>query len=325
MDKILISHPLYKSGMDFLNGKAELIIPNNGNSDEILNQLKEADGFILRIGKIDRRAIEACPDLKVIARPGVGVDNVDVQAATERGIPVVIVRAANSQSVAEHALALIFACAKNLVHYDNETRKGNFSVRNKYDAVELMGKTVSILGYGNIGRRLGVMCKAIGMKVVVYDPFLTSDQIENDGAECEKDLDIALSRGDFVSIHMPSLPSTRKMFNLEKFSLMKPTAYFINCARGDLVVESDLYTALSTGIIAGAGVDVLTKEPMNKDVPLMQLSNFIVTPHSAAQTREAAGIMAIKAAEGTLAVLRGEQWPDVCNPEVYKHSRWKKV
>ena len=144
MKKLLLSHALYQPGMDVLKDKVELIIPNEGDSDKILPLLKEADGFILRIGKIDRKAIEACPNLRVIVRPGVGVDNVDVQAATEHGIPVVVCPAANAQSVAEHALALMFAVSKSIVTYAVEARKGNFAVRNRYAAVEMQGKSVAV-------------------------------------------------------------------------------------------------------------------------------------------------------------------------------------
>jgi D-3-phosphoglycerate dehydrogenase len=323
MKTVLISHPLYKPGMDAIEGKAELIIPNDGDSDRILEQLKKADGFILRIGKIDRKAMEACPKLAVITRPGVGVDNVDVAAATERGIPVVICPAANSRSVAEHTVALIFALAKNLVESDMETRKGNFGIRNKYAATELFGKTVSVIGFGNIGKTVAQLCAAIGMKIVAYDPFVKRETAEAMGYGYSESLSEAVAAGDFVSLHMPSLPETKKMMNAALLGTMKRTAYLVNCARGDIVDEAALFDALSTGKIAGAAVDVLAEEPMKADHPLMALKNFIVSPHMAAQTQEATGAVVKIAVEGTLAVLAGEKWPHVCNPEVYSHPKWK--
>ncbi|KOA18448.1 D-3-phosphoglycerate dehydrogenase [Clostridium homopropionicum DSM 5847] len=323
MKKIVLSHALYKPGMDALQGKAEVLIPNNGNSDEIINELKDAEGFILRIGKIDRKAIEACPKLKVITRPGVGVDNVDVAAATENGIPVVICPSANFRAVAEHALALIFSLSKSIVNYDNETRKGNFAIRNKYTAVELEGKTVSVLGFGNIGKELAKMCKSIGMNICIYDPYVSEEVVVSMGYEYSKDMKEAVSKGDFVSLHMPSLPSTRGMIKKEHFEAMKDTAFFINCARGDIVNENDLYKALNNNIIAGAGLDVLVDEPMKADNPIMKLDNVIITPHSAAQTQETTGKTVIMAVEGTLAVINGEKWANVCNPEVYEHPKWK--
>jgi len=322
MKTVLISHPLYKPGMDAIEGKTELIIPNDGDSDRILQQLQKADGFILRIGKIDRKAIEACPRLKVITRPGVGVDNVDVVAATERGIPVVICPAANTRSVAEHTVALIFACAKNLVESDVETRKGNFGIRNKYAAVEVLGKTVSVIGFGNIGKTVAQLCSALGMKVLAYDPFVKKEAVEAAGYAYAADLGDAVAAGDFVTLHMPSLPETRKMMNRSLLGKMKRTAFLINCARGDIVDEEALFAALSSKTIAGAAVDVLADEPMAADHPLMSLGNFIVSPHLAGQTQEATAAIVKMAVDGTLAVLNGERWPQVCNPEVYSHPLW---
>ncbi|SNS04510.1 D-3-phosphoglycerate dehydrogenase [Anaerovirgula multivorans] len=323
MDKIILSHPLYKPGMDALEGKADVVVTSNGDSDDIMNELSVADGFILRIGKIDRKAIEACPNLKVITRPGVGVDNVDVAAATEKGIPVVICPSANSRAVAEHALALIFSISKSIVDYDNETRKGNFAIRNKYTAVELQNKTVSILGFGNIGKELAKMCSGIGMKVCVYDPYVDKSTIAGMGYGYAADQMEAISQGDFVSLHMPSLPTTRGMFGKAQFEAMKETAFLINCARGDVINEEEMIVALSNNVIAGAGLDVLVEEPMRADSPLMKLSNAIITPHSAAQTQETTAKTVLMAVEGTLAVLRGEKWQNVCNPEVYEHPIWK--
>ncbi|MGE5631034.1 MAG: hydroxyacid dehydrogenase [Caulobacteraceae bacterium] len=323
MYNIVLSHALYKPGMEAIEGKANVIIPNNGDSDVILGQLKEADGFILRIGKIDRKAIEACERLKVITRPGVGVDNVDVAAATEKGIPVVICPAANSRAVAEHTLALLFAVSKNIVESDNETRKGNFGIRNKYAAVEVQGKTISILGFGNIGKELARICLGIGMKVLVYDPFVTVETASAMGCSHSTDLMEAIAAGDYVSLHMPSIPQTKGLIGKAQFEIMKPTAYFLNCARGDIVNEAALVEALKNGVIAGAGVDVLVDEPMKADHPLMQFANCIVTPHMAAQTQETTRNVVLMAVEGTLAVLRGEKWPHVCNPEAYQHPKWK--
>ncbi len=309
--------------MKALEGKANVFITNNGESNEILDQLKEADGFILRIGKIDRKCIEVCKKLKVITRPGVGVDNVDVSAATENGIPVIICPLANSRAVAEHALALLLAISKNIVESDNETHKGNFGIRNQYKAVDIQGKTVSILGFGNIGKEFARLCYGIGMRVMVYDPFVTEDTVTAMGYDYSGDLFEAIGAGDYVSLHMPSMPETRGSISQKQFAAMKPTAYFINCSRGDLVDEAALVEALKNNIITGAGVDVLIEEPMKAEHPLMRLSNCIVTPHIAAQTQETTEKMVLMAVEGTLAILNGEKWPHVCNPEVYDHPKWK--
>lgn len=324
MNKIVISHPLYKDGMALLEGKAELIIPNDGDSDRIIDVLRDADAFILRIGKIDRKAIEQCPNLKVITRPGVGYDSVDAQAATERGIPVVLVPSANARAVAEHTVAMMMACSKSLVEYTVETRKGNFNIRNNYTAVDIYNKMIVLLGFGNIGRQVAKMCSGLEMKIGVYDPFVKREAVEAMGYTYFDTLLEAVAAGDYVSLHMPSMPSTRGMISTEQFAAMKPTAFFLNAARGDVVDEAAMIQALEEGRIAGAGLDVLVEEPMPADHPLMKLPNVVITPHSAAQTQETVSKLVTLAAEGTLAVLNGEKWPHVANPEVYEHPRWKK-
>lgn len=323
MNKIVISHPLYKDGMALLEGKAELIIPNDGDSDRIIDSLREADAYILRIGKIDRKAIEQCPNLKVITRPGVGYDSVDVEAATERGIPVVLCPSANARAVAEHTVSMLFACSKNTVESVVETKKGNFNIRNRYAAVDIYGKMIVLLGFGNIGKLVAKMCSGLEMKVGVYDPYVKQEVVEAMGYTYFSDLLEAMAAGDYVSLHMPSLPSTRGMISTAQFGAMKPTAYFLNAARGDVVDEPAMVKALEEGKIAGAGLDVLVEEPMPADHPLMKLNNVVVTPHMAAQTQETVSKLVTMAAEGTLAVLNGEKWPHVANPEVYEHPRWK--
>ena len=322
MSTIVVSHALYKDGMEVLKDN-ELIIPNNGDSDVILEDLKKADGYILRIGKIDRKAIEQCPNLKVITRPGVGYDSVDVKAATEYGIPVALCPSTNAGAVAEHTVALLLSIAKNIVRYNNETENGNYAVRNTFTAVNVEGKTVSILGFGHIGRKVAEYCTGLGMKIVAYDPFVKPEDVKALGYTPSSDLHEALSLGDFVTIHMPSMDSTRGMIGKDEFAAMKDGAYFINCARGDIVNENELYNALVNGKLAGAAADVLEKDPPENDNPLFKLNNFIITPHSAAQTKETASALAIMAANATLTVLRGEKWPHVANPEVYEHPRWK--
>jgi D-3-phosphoglycerate dehydrogenase len=323
MHKVLLSHKLYPDGMAALAGKVETVITNNGNSDEIIAALAEADGFILRIGKIDGKAMRQCPRLRVIARPGVGVDNVDVATATELGIPVVIAPRANSRSVAEHAIGLIFATAKNIVDSDVETRKGNWNVREKYAAVELLGRTVGVVGFGNIGRETAKLAAACGMRVGVYDPFVTKADVEAAGHRHYGDVLDLLRESDVVTLHMPSTPETRRLIRRETLAMMKPTAFIINCARGDIIDEDALHEALSSGKLAGAGLDVLVQEPMKAGHPLFALPNVVVTPHLAAQTREATARGVVMAAQGTLAVLAGEHWPHVVNPTVYEHPRWR--
>ena len=297
MNKIVISHPLYRDGMALLEGKAEIVITNDGDSDRILDSLIDADAYILRIGKIDRKAIERCEKLKVITRPGVGYDSVDVQAATERGIPVVLCPAANARAVAEHTVALLLACAKNIVESVNETKAGNFGIRNRYAAVDIVDKMLVVLGFGNIGRQVAKLCAALDMKVGVFDPFVKRETAEEMGYVYFENMLDALAAADFVSLHMPSMPSTRGMIAAEQFKAMKPTAFFLNAARGDVVNEPALIAALKNGEIAGAGLDVLVEEPFPADHPFMTMPNVVLTPHMAAQSQETVSKLVTMAAE----------------------------
>ena len=312
------------AGMKKLDGIAHVYVANNGNPNEYLDEMKDADGIIVRIGKLDRAAIEASPNLKVIGRTGVGYDCIDVKAATEHGIPIVITPGANTRSVAEHTVALILAMSKNLVEGQNETKKGNFSIRGANKAFEILDKKIGFIGLGNIGRETAKMCAALGMKTYACDPFLSRDAIEKCGCVYYADYKLLLKDMDFVSIHVPLTPETRDMIAKEQLASMKKSAIIINCSRGGIVNEADLAEALNNGIIGGAGIDVFEEEPPKPDNPLLNAQNIIYSPHSAAQTREAVIRMAEMCVDGCVAVMNGERWPMVANPEAYQHSKWLK-
>ena len=288
MKKVVLSHRLYEAGMKVLEDKVDIRITNTGKPKEMLPELLDADGLIIRIGSIDRETMMAAKNLKVIGRPGVGVDDVDVTAATELGIPVVVAPGANTRSVAEHALALILAASKDLLHSDRQTRGGDFHVRNSYKAFELSGKLLGLVGYGHIGQELAKLCSAIGMKVLVYDPFIRAEVIERQGHRYEKDLETLLRIADVISLHVPLTDQTRNMIGRRELGLMKPSAILINCARGGVIDEAALVEALKNNIIHSAGLDVFAAEPLPAGNPWADLDNVIITPHMAALTREAA-------------------------------------
>lgn len=323
MKKILLSSPLYKAGMEILEGQAEILIQKEHTKEGLMKELEDVDGYILRIGKIDGETIRQAKTLKVIARPGVGVDNVDVEEATREGIPVVICPSSNARAVAEHTLALLLGISKNLMVSCEENRRGNFNIRNAYKAVDIEGKTVTILGAGKIGMEFAKLCKGIGMRAVLYDPYVLAGEIQKKGFYPAESMECALEQGDYVSLHMPLNEKTREIIGQKEIERMKPTAFLINCARGELVEEKALYQALKERRLAGAGLDVLKEEPINKENPFLKLDNVMVTPHMAAQTQETTEKVVKLTAEGTLAVLRGEKWPYVCNPQVYEHEKWK--
>jgi D-3-phosphoglycerate dehydrogenase len=319
---VLLSHRLYEDGMKILEKETETIIANNSNMAEVIADLKKADGLILRVGDIDRKIMETCPKLKVIARPGVGVDNVDLEAATALGIPVVIAPGTNLRSVAEHAVALMYTITKNVVESYHETKAGNFGIRSKYMAIELFDHNVGIIGFGNIGKETAKICSGNGMKVFVYDPYVEREAVAAMGYHYVADLPDILSLVDVISLHMPLIPSTRKMFGSKEFQTMKQGAFIVNCARGGIIDEEALYEALESGQVAGAAVDVLETEPMDPNNKLFSLHNFIATPHMAALTQESASRTTQLTVRGTLAVMNGEKWPHVANREVYRHPRW---
>lgn len=321
---VLLSHALYETGMDVLRKNANVMVADNSDMGAIIDDLKKADGLILRVGRITREIMEQCPNLKVISRPGVGVDNVDMKAATELGIPVVIAPGTNKRSVAEHAVGMAHAITKNIVESHQETAQGNFGIRNKYMAIELAQHHVGIIGFGSIGKETAKIFANNEMQVHVYDPFVDQETVEKNYQYIyHAELADLLSACDVISLHMPSLPSTRGMFNAERFAQMKKGIFIVNCARGDIIDEDALYEALKSGKVAGAAVDVLCSEPMDTKSKLFTLPNFIATPHMAALTQESADRTARLTVEGTLAVLRGEKWDKVANKEVYQHKRWQ--
>lgn len=320
--KFILSHPIVPEAMQMLDG-CDVQVLNSRDMAENKTEIADADAIIARISHVTAEAIEAAKDLKVIGRTGVGYDMVDVEAATRRGIPVVLTPGANNRSVAEHTVALLFALSKNLLEGHNEQMKGNYAIRNKGVTFELLGKTIAVLGLGAIGGEVARLCKAIGMKVIGYDPFLPEDKIAALGCEPTGDFRAVLPQCDFVTVHMPLLDSTRGMIGEKEITDMKPTAMIVNCARGGIVDEKALAVALNEGRLAGAGIDCFENDPPKTDDPLLNAKNVIASPHSAAQTKEAVIRMHKMCVEGCLAVLRGEKWPYVADKKVYDHPLWQ--
>lgn len=321
--KFVMTQAVCPEGMKLLDGVSQVYVADNQDPNNYLDQMQDADALIVRIAKCDGHAIEHSPNLKVIGRTGVGYDTVDVKKATELGIPVVITPGANNRSVAEHAVAMMFALSKNLVQAQNEMCAGNWEIRGARKAFELEGKTVGVIGMGAIGRETAKICQGCGMKVAGYDPFMSREKIEALGAKYYADYRELLKTADIITIHVPLTEETRNMIAKEQLASMKKTALIINCSRGGIINESDLVQALREGVIAGAGTDVYCNEPPKTDDPLLNCPNLIVSPHSAAQTREAVIKMAQMCINGCLAVCRGEKWPYVADPKVYEHPIWK--
>ena len=324
--KVTMTEAICREGMALLEDKAEIFVAHDAHPHNYLDQLRDTDAFIVRVadkGAVDKETMESSPALKVIGRTGIGYDSVDVEAATALGIPVVITPGANNRSVAEHAVTLMLALSKNLVEGDVEQRKGNWKIRDAKKAFEVEEKTCLIIGLGTIGKIIAHLCLGLDMKVIGYDAFLTREQMAELGVEKYDDKFQALGAADVVVVQMPLIEGvTNNTIARAELEAMKPTASLINCSRGELVNEPDLCAALKSGGIAGAGLDVFWNEPTLPDDEILHCPNVIVSPHSAAQTREAVIKMATMCVEGCLAVCRGERWPYVADPAVYEHPKW---
>ena len=318
--KFVLSMPLAPAGMEMMEILGIQWEVGPGINWEAYPDalLENADALIVRLENCPESVLRRCRNLKVLGRPGMGFENVPVDWCTERGIPVVLAPGANARSVAEHALALIFACAKDLKEMDEENRKGNWGIRAQGKQMELAGKTVGIVGVGGIGSLLAGMCRALGMECIGWSHSHNRARVEAAGCRYMETLEEVLRTSDFVSLHIPLLPSTRQCIGARELSLMKPTAFLINPARGAVVDEQALADAVNQGVIAGAGVDVYGTEPAVLDNPVFTAPRILCTPHSAALTPDSWARMACGAVEGCYAVCQGKEWPGVANPEVWK-------
>ena len=307
--KVVIPQDITDAGKEFLLEKGyELVIGDGKIDSESLKKIvADADGLLVRTAIYDKEVIDAAPKLKAIGRHGVGVDNIDIEHCTEKGIWVTYAPQSNAISVAEHTMGFLFALSHNFVVMDRETRKGNWEIRNQMKGGDLAGKTLGLVGMGRIGTMVAKRA-AFGaeMKVIGYDPFISPEAFP-EYVSPVKTAEEVFEQADYVSIHVPSLPETRGMVSLNLLSRMKKSAVLINCARGDVVNEEDLFKALSEGKIRAAGLDVFAEEPAMKDHPLFTLDNIIITPHSAALTQESMDRMGLHAAMGIHDVLSGKK------------------
>jgi D-3-phosphoglycerate dehydrogenase len=274
--------------------------------EAMLRQQAPVHGVALGATRFGEPELEASGDMKVVTRIGVGYDAVDVPALSRRKIPLMVAGTANSPSVAEQALFMMLTLAKRAVEMHSIVKDGKWAARLGMLPYDLFGKTVLIIGFGRIGTRTAKRCLAMEMNVLIYDPYKPAAEIKAAGCEPVGDLDAALPRADFVSIHCPKTPETVGMFNAARLKRMKPTAYLINTARGGIVDEKALYEALVSGKIAGAGLDVFEQEPPPSGHSLFELPNVIMAPHVAGVTREAVDRMSVQTARNLLSALDGE-------------------
>jgi D-3-phosphoglycerate dehydrogenase len=319
--KVMLPHTMGRQGIALMQARddIETVIYQAGISQsELLPQLADVVGIALSGTPFRQREMEASPAMQAVARIGVGYDAVEVPALTARRVPLLTAGTANSTSVAEQAFHLLIALAKKNRTMDTLVKDAKWADRHGTPPMELSGKTILIVGFGRIGTRTARRCAAFDMTVLIHDPYIKQDNIRSAGYQIADDLEAALPIADFVCIHCPKSPETVGMFDTRRLGLMKQGAFIINTARGGIIDEPALYAALSSGHLAGAGLDVFEQEPTPPDNPLLGLDNVISSPHMAGVTVEAIAAMAVTTSQNILSVLDGApNRENTINPEVY--------
>jgi D-3-phosphoglycerate dehydrogenase len=298
--KIIVCDPVSPKGIALLQQRPEfqvVVLPKRLTEAELLPVVADATALVVRSEtKVTRKVIEAAKQLRVVGRAGVGVDNVDVEAATQHGIVVMNTPGGNTVTTAELSFALLLALARKVPQAYTSMTAGKWD-RKLFQGLELAGKTLGVLGMGRIGTEVAKRAIAFGMRVIAYDPYLTEDRAKAIGAEFADSVDDLYRVADFITVHMPVTPETKHMLNAAAFAKMKPGVRVVNCARGEIVVEADLITALESGKVAGAALDVYAVEPLPADHPYRKQPNLILTPHLGASTGEAQEKCGIEVAE----------------------------
>lgn len=305
MPKVLVSDSIAKAGIEILSQVAQVDIKTGLPPEELVRIVPEYDALMIRSGtKVTKEIIEAANNLKIIGRAGVGVDNVDVPAATRKGIVVVNSPEGNTIAAAEHALAMMLSLSRHTPDANQSLKSGKWQ-RKEFMGVEVYKKTLGVVGLGKIGSHVATVAKAMGMKLLAFDPFISIERADQLGCRLV-DMDFLLRESDYITLHIPKTKETAHLINAEALEKMKPTARIINCARGGVIDETALAAALKEGTIAGAALDVYENEPLEDGSPLRELGkNIVLTPHLGASTAEAQVNVAIDVAEQIRDVLLG--------------------
>jgi D-3-phosphoglycerate dehydrogenase len=323
MKTVLVNKPIHAAALDRLQEQVNVLTPYGASPVELFDILPDVHGIILCAGlTMGPAEMDQAVKLEVISRHGAGVDIVDVEAATERGIPVTFTPYGPTESTAEHALMLMLAVARRLPQLDRAVRSGGFHIRDHVVGRELDGKALGIVGLGRIGSRLAEICReGLHMSVYAFDPFVDSETAQECSATCFEDLVELASKVDILSIHSPLTDTSRHLIDRRVIQAMKPGAILINTSRGPVVEEAALIEALQSGHLGGAGLDVYEQEPPALDNPLFKMDNVALTPHLASFTDEGRERMGLMAVENTLRVLNGEEPPFLANPQVWQYRR----
>jgi len=301
--KVLVSDSLAEEGVKRLQSGADVDVITNLSPEELIETIKNYDALVIRSGtKVTADVIKAADRLKVIGRAGVGIDNVDVEAATKKGIIVLNTPGGNTISAAEHTIAMMLALARNIPQANAALHKGEWN-RKKYTGVEFFNKTLGVVGLGRVGAEVAARMKSFGMQILAYDPFVTEERAQQMGITLA-DLETVIRGGDFITVHTPLTNETRNLIDEDEFKIMKPGVRIVNCARGGIINEAALAKAVADGKVAGAAVDVFTKEPPTGN-PILEQERIIVTPHLGASTAEAQVNVALAVADQILTIAQG--------------------
>ncbi len=306
---------LLDAGYEIVNSPYERPL----EAHELAALITDVVGAILGLDEVTADVIAQATRLRVISRYGVGVDSIDLKAATEHGVVVTTTPGANSVAVAELTMGLLLALARHIPYHDRAVKEGGWK---RAQGIELAGLTLGVVGLGQIGQLVARLATGFGMRVLYYDPFPPAQEVVDALGVSSRSLEALLAESDVISLHLPLTDATRNLIDQAALGLMKPSALLINTARGGIVDEQALYEALSAGRLAGAACDVFLKEPPGEN-PLLSLDNFIASPHAGSATRQTTLRMGMMASQNALAVLQGRRPAHVANPEVYARGLLK--
>ena len=316
--KVLITDPISDEGIKLLKSDPglQVDVETKLTKEQLIEKIKDYDALIIRSEtQVTKEVIDAADHLKIIGRAGVGIDNVDVPAATEKGIIVANAPEGNTIAACEHTISMMFAMSRNIPQANISLKSGKWE-RSKFMGVEILGKTLGIIGLGRIGGELTIRARGMGMEVLAYDPFTTPERAKDIGARLTT-LDEIYEKADFITVHTPLIPSTKHMVSTPQFEKMKKGVRIINCARGGIIDEAALLEAIKSGKVAGAALDVFEKEPPVGN-PLLELNQVIATPHLGASTKEAQVSVATIIAEQVLNAFNGAPVTTALNIPIMK-------
>ena len=303
--KVLVVQGLHEQGLEMLKNRTdiEFNVLMSDDENKILEAAKDVNGITVRTGKISSKIIEAAKKLQVVSRHGVGYDSIDLVSLNNKKIPLTIAAHSNMISVSEQAMFFLLALSKNVFYYDDFTRKGDWTNRWDVKAWDLAQKNILVIGFGRIGSNFVKRALAFDINVYVYDPYVEKEKVKISGAIPVDNISEKLQKMDAVTLHCPKNDETTDLFTKKEFYLMKKSSFIINCARGGILNEEDLYEALTSKKIAGAGLDVFDVEPTPSSNPLFKLNNVILSPHIAGVTVESTIRMATETVQNVLDVL----------------------